>query len=106
MKLPDIRKIAVLRSNAIGDYIFTLPALDALAAAYPGAEIVLLGKPWHADFLRNRPGPVARVVVTPPYFGVRTDGEPDAEEQARFFAEMQAERFDLSLQLYGGGRKL
>lgn len=104
MKLPDIRKIAVLRANAIGDYIFTLPALDALAAAYPAAEIVLLGKPWHAAFLAERPGPVHRVIVTPPYPGVRTDGEPDAEEQAAFFAAMQAERFDLALQLHGGGR--
>ncbi|HEX7022871.1 MAG TPA: glycosyltransferase family 9 protein, partial [Trueperaceae bacterium] len=102
-----VRKIAVLRANALGDFIFALPALAALKAAYPTAELVLLGLPWHAAFLRGRPGPVDRVVVVPPSPGVR--GEPgktevDEAELERFFAAMAAERFDLALQLHGGGR--
>lgn len=105
-RIPDVRKIAVLRANAIGDFIFTLPALDALRAAYPSAEIVLLGQAWHAAFLAGRPGPIDRVEVVPPIAGV---GEPggisvDADTQAAFFARMAAERFDLALQLHGGGR--
>jgi len=107
--LPDIGKIAVLRANAIGDYIFAIPALEALRAAYPRAEIVLLGQPWHAGFLRGRPGPVDRVVVIPRTKGVREDRdtpgvEDDAEESERFFAAMQREKFDLALQIHGGGR--
>jgi ADP-heptose:LPS heptosyltransferase len=89
---PDVDKIAVLRANALGDYIFALPALDALRAAYPDAGIVLLGAPWHARFLTGRPGPVDRVVELPP-----EPGEP-------FLAAMRAERFDLAIQLHGGGR--
>ncbi|HEX2157348.1 MAG TPA: glycosyltransferase family 9 protein, partial [Actinomycetes bacterium] len=38
-----VRKLAVLRANAIGDYLVSLPAIEALRAAYPGAELVLLG---------------------------------------------------------------
>jgi len=34
------------------------------------AELVLLGKAWHRDFLKDRPGPVDRVVVLPEYGGV------------------------------------
>ena len=64
--IPDVHKIAVLRCNALGDFIFTLPALDALRAAYPHAEIVLLGKPWHAEWLATRPSPIDRVVAVPP----------------------------------------
>jgi ADP-heptose:LPS heptosyltransferase len=87
-----VHKIAVLRANALGDYIFALPALDALRAAYPDAEVVLLGAPWHARFLTGRPGPVDRVIELPP-----EPGEP-------FLAAMRAERFDLAIQLHGGGR--
>jgi len=51
----DVRKLAVLRANAIGDYLVSLPALEALRAAYPQAELVLLGAGWHASFLAGRP---------------------------------------------------
>lgn len=102
-----MRKIAVLRANAIGDFVFVLPALTALRSTYPQAEIVLLGRPWHADFLANRPGPVDRVVVVPLSQGVREPGYGQAEDPAeldRFFAGMARERFDLAIQMHGGGR--
>jgi ADP-heptose:LPS heptosyltransferase len=104
--LPEVRKIAVLRPNAVGDFVFTLPALHALKATYPEAEIVYLGKAWHADFLLGRPGPIDRVVVVPPYPGVGmpADAPHQAELEEAFFAAMRAEAFDLALQLYGGGR--
>jgi len=107
--LPGIRKIAVLRANAIGDFIFALPALESLRSVYPTAEIVLLGQPWHRQFLEGRPGPVDRVVVIPRKAGVREDRETAGEEDPpevceRFFADMAAERFDLALQMHGGGR--
>jgi ADP-heptose:LPS heptosyltransferase len=102
---PGVRRIAVLRANAIGDFVFTLPALEALRAAYPEAEVTLLGARWHAAFLAGRRSPVDRVVVTPPTHGVNEqDGEPVGDaERAAFFAEMARERFDLALQLHGGG---
>jgi ADP-heptose:LPS heptosyltransferase len=104
--VPGVRKIAVVRANAIGDFIFSLPALEALRAAYPEAEIVLLAKAWHAAFLDERPGPVDRVVVVPPYGGVSENpGYPEnAAEVEAFFAAMQRERFDIAIQMHGGGR--
>lgn len=105
-RVPEVRRIAVLRANAIGDFIFTLPALEALRAAYPEAEIVLLGRPWHKAFWADRPGPVDRVVAIPPCRGVgeSEDFANDEDELDRFFAEMVEECFDLALQLHGGGR--
>ena len=101
-----VERIAVLRATALGDFVFCVPALLALRAAYPRAEICLLGRPWHASFLRDRPGPVDRVIVVPPSRGVRE--EPGAAEDPReldaFFARMRAERFDVALQMHGGGR--
>ena len=105
-RVSDVRKIAVLRANALGDFIFILPAMEALRATYPNAEIVLLGKQWHSAFLRDRPGPIDRVVVVPPYGGVSEKSEymGDANEHDRFFTTMLRERFDLALQVHGGGR--
>lgn len=99
------RRIAVLRANALGDFIFALPALDSLRAAYPQAEIVLLGAPWHARFLAGRPAPVDRVVVVPPLAGVR-DAEPGEPAQPRdeFVAKARLEQYDIAIQLHGGGR--
>lgn len=104
--IPGVRKIAILRANGIGDFIFALPALEALRATYPDAEIVLLGKHWHAEFLRDRPGPVDRVVVVPPCRGVTVppDADDDPAELDRFVSAMRRERFDLVIQLHGGGR--
>lgn len=104
--IPKPRKIAVLRANALGDYIFVLPALQALKDKFPQAEIVLLGRKWHSEYLTNRPGPVDRVVVVPPYPGIseREGFIPDDEVLNRFFSEMQKEEFDMAFQLHGGGK--
>lgn len=103
-RVSEVRKIAVLRCNGLGDLVFALPALDALRAAYPEAEIVLLASPWHRDFFEKRPRPVDRVVVVPPMPRIREDGVPDEETIVAFFDAMAAERFDLAIQLHGGGR--
>jgi ADP-heptose:LPS heptosyltransferase len=105
---PDagVERIAVLRATALGDFVFCVPALAALRASYPEAEIVLLALPWHREFLEGRPGPVDRVVVVPPSRGIRGDEHADEDplELDRFFARMRQERFDLALQMHGGGR--
>lgn len=104
--LPEpVKKIAVFRPSAVGDFIFALPALHALRTAYPEAEIVYLGRPWHAEFLAGRPGPIDRVVVVPPLPGLGLAGmETAGNETDAFRAAMVGERFDLALQMYGGGR--
>ena len=97
-----VRRIAILRANGIGDLVFALPALDALRARYPDAEMVLLGRRWHAELLSRRPGPVDRVELIPD--GLPADAPTDAEEADRFFERMRHEHFDLALQMHGGGR--
>jgi ADP-heptose:LPS heptosyltransferase len=97
-----VHKLAVLRANAIGDYLVSLPAIQALRTAYPAAELVLLGADWHAGFLAGRPGPVDRCLPVPPTVGVGDDRPPAPPAAVdRFFARMRAERFDLAVQLQG-----
>jgi len=104
--LPGVRKIAVLRPSAIGDFMMALPALHALRTTYPQAEIIYIGRQWHADFLNNRPAPIDRVVIIPLYPGVgaplESMGNPLAIQ--RFVDDMRAQKLDLAVQLYGGGR--
>jgi ADP-heptose:LPS heptosyltransferase len=102
--VPGVRKLAVLRANALGDFIVTLPALEALRAAYPTAELLLLGSGWHPGFLTGRPGPIDRCLAIPPTTGIRDDLPPARPEQLEaFFAAMRSEGFDLAVQLQGGG---
>lgn len=103
----SVRKIGVLRATtALGDLVVAMPALEALRAAYPRAEIVLLGAGWHPAFLARRPGPVDRTIVVPPSRGVRDelDVPEDGEGLTRFFDAMHREGLDLAIQLHGGGR--
>jgi len=87
--VPDVERIGVLRAGGVGDFLFTVPALQALRAAYPDAEIVLLGAPWLPTFTDGRPGPWNRTVVVPPSQGVRQPAwweREDAAELDAFFA--------------------
>jgi ADP-heptose:LPS heptosyltransferase len=107
MKTPplhDVHKIAVLRPNAVGDFMFCLPALHALRQTYPDAELVYLGLPWHAQFLAGRPGPVDRVVAVPPMPGMNAAPDAGSDGADAFVASMRREHFDLALQMAGGGR--
>ncbi|MFL6128952.1 MAG: glycosyltransferase family 9 protein [Mycobacteriales bacterium] len=103
--VPGVERIAVLRSNGIGDFVLALPALQAVCAAYPAARIAYLGTSWHPALLEGRPGPWDRVLVVPRYPGVRDDEEStrDSPPVREFLAARRREHYDLALQLHGGG---
>ncbi|MCM6772135.1 glycosyltransferase family 9 protein [Nocardia sp. CDC159] len=98
---PEVRRIAVLRGGGLGDFLFAVPAIHALAAAYPAAEIVLLGTDLHAELLRGRPSPIHEVIPLPP--GI-TEDAADPEAEGRFFRQVCRAPIDLGVQLHGGGR--
>jgi ADP-heptose:LPS heptosyltransferase len=104
-KVENVKKIAVLRANALGDFIVTLPAFKAIRNTYPDAEIVLLGKPWHKEFLVDGRSPINRVVVVPVKKGIRSEAGQDESinETERFFEEMQHEQFDIAISFQGNG---
>jgi ADP-heptose:LPS heptosyltransferase len=101
----DVKKIAIIRANALGDFIVTLPAIYAVRAAYPAAEIILLGKPWHRKFLIEKRSPVDRVIVIPAAKGLweEADQKENSEELERFFREIRKENLDIAIHFHGKG---
>jgi ADP-heptose:LPS heptosyltransferase len=102
--LSEVSSIAVLRANAMGDYLVSEPALAALRAAAPQARITLLGGDFAVTALTGRPGPVDEVVLVPPVAGVREAAAGAKPDPQAFYTDMRARRFDVALQLHGGGR--
>jgi ADP-heptose:LPS heptosyltransferase len=107
--VPGVARIVVLRANGLGDHVVAQPALAALRAAYPDATITLVTSPPVAALLHGRPTPVDEVLAAPRVAGVRgepgPEGPPDdpPEVVEGFCAAMRARRFDLGVQLHGGG---
>jgi heptosyltransferase-2 len=81
-------KLLVRATNWVGDAILSIPALSALRARWPDAEISVLARPWVADLYRDQ-GLVDRLI----HFDHRGRhrGPLGVERLAR---ELRAERFD------------
>lgn len=110
-RFAGVSAIAILRGGGLGDVLFALPALAALRAGYPGAHITLLGTQLHAELLPGRTPVVDAVEVLPQIPGVgdgtpgQGTGEGPAEDPAaeEFLTRLRG-RFDLGVQVHGGGR--
>lgn len=104
--LEPCQRIAVLRANGLGDFLFATPALRALGKAFPDSEITYLCQPWLSPFIVGRYPYLHRILAVPPAQGIRasfTDEVTAARERHDFFARCRAERFDLAIQMHGGG---
>lgn len=101
--IPGVERIAVLRAGGLGDFVFALPALESLRAAYPAAEITLLTGPRQHELVEGRPGPWDIVEVVPPYPGVCDEEDPE-ESIADFLQRIRRRHYDLAVQMHGGGR--
>jgi ADP-heptose:LPS heptosyltransferase len=95
----------VLRANALGDFVFAIPALRALRVQFPAARLTLLGRAWHADLLDGRDDLVDEVVVLPDVPGLTApDGAVLDASWDAWVEQQRARRYDLGVQLHGGGR--
>ncbi len=102
-RFDDVRRIAVLRGGGIGDLMFVLPAVESLLAAYPEAEVTLLGMPSHAALLADRPAPFVAVEVLPVHPGVREGTAVDPVATEAFVERVRGLGLDLAVQAHGGG---
>ncbi len=104
--LQNIQKIAVLRAIALGDFIIALPALSALRKAYSHTQIYLLCRPWVQELGKGRNLPFDHVVPVPVSRGVYDEPglKENEQELQQFFKKQQQQKYDIAIQLHGGGQ--
>lgn len=102
LRLPEPpRKVVLLRASRIGDFLCAMPAIRALRAALPDAEMTMITVPMLRDLVERSPH-LDRFVAFPGFPGI-AEQFFDARRSVAFFAAMQAERFDLAIQMQGSG---
>lgn len=86
-------KILVRATNWVGDAAMSLPAIRAIRERFPGAEIVVLARPWVVD-LYARESSISRVISYRPKPGLR-----DWRAKWRLAQELRAQNFDWAILL-------
>lgn len=100
--MPAPRRVVILRALKLGDLLCAVPAFRALRAAWPDADIVLVGLPWARLFVERYSMYLAGFREFPGYPGL-PEREPLIERIPAFLHELQTERFDLAIQMHGSG---
>lgn len=96
-------RVAIVRAlPGLGDLLCAVPAWRALRTALPNAHITLIGLPATEHLVARFRSYIDTFVPLPGFPGL-AEQPPDVAQLPAFFARMQAQRFDLALQLHGTG---
>src|SRR5580704_5373812 len=87
----DVQRILVRATNWVGDAVMSIPALEALRARFPRAEIVLVAKPWVSELYWHHPAVNRQIVYKP-----ATEHKGPAGFM-KLVREIRDEKFDLAI---------
>jgi 3-deoxy-D-manno-octulosonic-acid transferase/heptosyltransferase-1 len=103
-KLKTPQSILIVKLSAIGDVVHSLPVLEALRNAYPGARIDWVVEEAAADILQGHPA-LDNVIVSPRKSVARAAATGRVtgcvRDAARFIGRLRSVRYDLVLDLQG-----
>jgi ADP-heptose:LPS heptosyltransferase len=97
------RRIAIFRALQLGDLLQAVPAMRALRAGFPNAEITLIGLSWAKSFSQRFHHYVDRFIEFAGFPGIG-EVEVNPERTARFIEEQRAYGYDIAIQMHGSGR--
>jgi len=92
----------ILRALQLGDLLCAVPAFRALRAAYPSAEMSLVGLPWAKSFVERFHALFDQFIEFPGWPGL-PERAMELNRIPAWLSEMQAAHFDLALQMHGSG---
>ena len=100
-KVPDVRRILIVKLSAMGDVLHALPAVTYLRKAAPKAEIHWAVDTRFAELLDGNPG-IAKVVSLPIREWKGRLGSPVTWREAMHAADMlRGGKYDLAIDLQG-----
>ena len=104
LPIPAIAQILVVRSlPGLGDLLCSVPALRSLRSAYPSATITWLGLPGTEWFGQRFAHLIDHWLPFPGFPGI-PEGWQGPQATVEFCHRVQAQRYDLILQMHGNGR--
>lgn len=98
----NIQRIAIFRALNLGDLLCAIPAIRALRASYPNAQVNLIGLPWMAGFASRFRRYFDGFVSFPGAAGL-PEQPIDLDAFTHFLHRERLADYDLILQMHGKG---
>jgi ADP-heptose:LPS heptosyltransferase len=96
----EVKKILVVRTDAIGDLLLATPALEALRARFPQTHIALMVRPYNQFVVKNNPS-IDELIVEDLYDRFHFGHKIGFGKYLEWIGRIRAKKFDVMINLAG-----